>query len=229
MKPLLEAKDIHKSFITPKSHNGTFQLLKGVNLVLEKGQTIAIMGLSGEGKSTLLHILGTLEKPSHGSLRIQGYDALVAKNCDRLRQKSIGFVFQSFYLLDEESVLDNILIPAKIINTSIKSSKKRALNLLEQVNMLNTQDRPAKYLSGGEKQRVAIARAMMNKPSILFADEPTGNLDNQTSKTISKLLFESCHQNNSSLILVTHDEHLAQQCDIIYRLKDGKLHLCEKQ
>jgi lipoprotein-releasing system ATP-binding protein len=184
------------------------------------------MGKSGEGKTTLLHILGTLEKPCGGTLQINGQDAIRGP-CHTLRNQQVGFVFQSFNLLEDYSVLDNILMPARIGRISTAPSSpacKRALELLEEVGLKERADFPAKLLSGGEKQRAAIARALLNDPALLLADEPSGNLDSTNSEKIHQILIDCCRKKNKTLVIVTHDTHLAALMDKQFILKEGRLY-----
>ena len=208
----LEARNISKVFQKPHR----VEILKDISLVVQPKQSVAIMGASGEGKSTLLHILGTLEAPTSGSLIIAGQN----KPTPQLRNQKIGFVFQAFHLLEDYTVLQNVLMPAMIGGFD---AKERALKLLEKVGLSDRAHFPAKLLSGGEKQRVAIARALINNPDIILADEPSGNLDYNTSQIIHNLLMECVKEEGKSLILVTHDQELANLCDTTYRLINGEL------
>ena len=178
------------------------------------------MGPSGVGKSTLLHILGTLDTPTEGKLEIAGQNALTACAAT-LRNRHIGFIFQNYNLLDEYSVIDNVLMPTKIARISDKEDL--AKNLLEQVGLKDHMHHLAKQLSGGEKQRAAIARALCNHPDLILADEPTGNLDDANSKNIHELLITSAKTLSKGLIVVTHNHELAKQCDVIYILQGGCL------
>jgi lipoprotein-releasing system ATP-binding protein len=219
---MLKASHLKKTFRAPTP----IEILKSIDLEVLPNQTIAIMGSSGVGKSTLLHILGTLEKPDSGTLEIKG--KLTGKNNDRLRNREVGFIFQSFFLLENQTVLENVLMPAKIARLSTKVGSQahlRALHLLEKVGLSDRKHQLAKNLSGGEKQRTCIARALCNNPSLLFADEPTGNLDQTTSHTIQKLLLDTAKEENKALIVATHDRHFANLCDFIYELKAGQLEL----
>ncbi|MCB1148942.1 MAG: ABC transporter ATP-binding protein [Chlamydiia bacterium] len=221
MRPLLEARSLKKAFHFPKKQI----VLDGVDLTLGAGESAAIIGRSGEGKSTLLQILGTLDAADEGQIYYKG--ALVTSaSYNALRRSSFGFIFQSFHLLDDFTVLENILMPARIArkNTAKGSeSYQAAVSILERVGLLSHAENFAKQLSGGEKQRVAIARALVNKPELIFADEPTGNLDYQTSQEIRTLLFELLAQTGAGLVLVTHDTELASTCDSSYRLQSGLL------
>jgi len=214
---LLTAKDLTKTFTHPQK----VEILKGIDLEVRESESLAILGPSGVGKSTLLHILGTLEKPTSGHLTIKGQSPT-----DRTRRKDVGFIFQDFHLLESMSVLDNVLMPARIARQSTKPdtrSYKRALQLLDHVGLAERGTFKCRQLSGGEKQRVAIARALMNDPCLIFADEPTGNLDETTSKVIQDLLLDMSRKMHKSLVVVTHDRAFAQLCDRQATLHSGKL------
>lgn len=218
---ILQAREIYKSFYSPNE----VQLLKGINLTVHQGDTVAIMGRSGEGKSTLLHILGTLENPCKGSLEIGGQDISHA-NTNTLRNQRLAFIFQSFHLLEDYTALENVLMPARIGRKSVSKGSaayKNACDLLDHVGLKDRANFHTKLLSGGEKQRVAIARALCNNPDLILADEPTGNLDKHTSQSIQALLLGFAKERNKSLIIVTHDQDLANLCDHRYRLLEGVL------
>lgn len=218
---ILEAKNIKKSFYVPQE----IAILKKISLEVFPGDTIAITGRSGSGKSTLLQILGTLESPCDGFLSIAG-NSVNRFNKSFLRRRHLSFIFQSFHLFEESTALENILMPAKIARKSIlkgSSAYIRGMELLEQVGLADRAHFHTKLLSGGEKQRVALARALCNDPSIIFADEPSGNLDKETSTAIHKLLLDFVHQSNKALIVVTHNPELASMCKIHYDLQDGQL------
>lgn len=206
---VLKANNIHKSF-------GNIQVLKGVNLILESGESMAILGRSGEGKTTLLHILGNLEEPDSGHVEI-GSKLLTKNNAPFIRREKIGFIFQSYNLLEDFTALENVLMPARIARKQVSEAK--GLNLLLSVGLEEKKLILAKNLSGGERQRIAIARALCNDPSIILADEPTGNLDRANSEQVSNLLLGL----KRSLVLVTHDSELASLCQHQYILKNGKL------
>lgn len=206
---ILKATRIYKSY--PK-----IKVLSGISLTVNLGESIAICGRSGEGKTTLLHILGTLEEPDSGALEIGG-ETLTRSNASRLRNQQIGFVFQAYNLLEDFTALENILMPARIARRPI--DKKKGMELLELVGLEERAHFPAKFLSGGERQRAAIARALCNDPSLILADEPTGNLDRANGKKIGEILISL----KKSLILVTHDPDLAALCDKKYTLKEGLL------
>lgn len=218
-KNVLIAKDIKKSF---PSVEGVSNILNGVNLTLEKGKSLAIMGASGEGKTTLLHILGGLETPTSGIVTINDR-IITSKNAAEIRNLNIGYIFQTYNLLEDLTAIENIVMPAKIKRDISKKSYSKALDLLQKINLENRKDHLAKSLSGGEKQRVAIARAFCNDPEIILADEPTGNLDHHNSISIHNLLFSFIKDRMKSLIIVTHDKELASMCDNIHILKDGFL------
>jgi lipoprotein-releasing system ATP-binding protein len=189
------------------------------------GESVAIMGKSGEGKSTLLHILGTLEEPTMGELFLLN-QKVEFSNCASIRNRHIGFVFQAFNLLEEETLLENILLPAKIGRQSTHSSSpiyERALMLLESVELLEKKHCLARQLSGGEKQRAAIARALLNHPDIILADEPSGNLDAHNAQKIQHLLLNATRLHKKTLILATHDPELAALCDRQLHLREGAL------
>ena len=218
---ILKAQNIHKAFFHPIKT----QILRGLNLIVSKGETVAIMGRSGEGKSTLLHILGTLETPCKGSLEIAHHDAAHFSKTT-IRNKHIGFVFQSFHLLEDYSVLDNVLMPSRIARNSVQrgsAAHTKAVHFLHLVGLSDRIHHNAKLLSGGEKQRATIARALCNDPDIILADEPSGNLDSQNAAIIHELLLSFAKNNNKALIVVTHDQELAALCDTQYRLKSGIL------
>ena len=212
---MIQAQDIVKSF-------GQLQVLKGINFSVEKGKIIAIVGASGAGKSTLLQILGTLSTPDSGSLIIDGVDVLKLKGDEisSFRGKKLGFVFQAHHLLPEFTALENAMMPALIAGTSAKEARTKAEKLLCQLGLEERLSHKPSELSGGEQQRVAIARALINDPAVLFADEPTGNLDSITKQEIHNIFF-SLRDKGQTIVLVTHDEHLAQMCDSCVRMQDG--------
>lgn len=220
---VLKATKLKKTFRYPVK----VPILNGADLTVNSGETVAIMGRSGEGKTTLLHILGTLEKACEGKIEIAGQDVSTF-NKTTIRNQNIGFIFQSFHLLEDYTPLENILMPARIARKSTKKGSpaySRALHLLEEVGLSDRAHFQTKQLSGGEKQRVAIARAMFNDPDLILADEPSGNLDRKTSLHIHELLLNFAKNNNKALIVVTHDPELAAKCDHQYRLVDGVLRL----
>ncbi len=223
MTPLIQAREITKTFYQP-SH---VELLKNVSLDLLPEKSMAIMGASGVGKTTLLHILGTIEPANSGSLSICG-ESFRKSHAHQVRHRHIGFIFQAFGLLEDFTAIDNILMPARIGGKSVLKKSvayQQAEELLEVVDMKARAHFPAKLLSGGEKQRIAIARALFNDPEIILADEPSGNLDHENSTVIHSILMELVKKMKKGLIVVTHDEELAELCDEIYLLKDGVLTL----
>ncbi|MFV0339535.1 MAG: ABC transporter ATP-binding protein [Parachlamydiaceae bacterium] len=218
---ILKARKIKKQFLHPIK----IDLLRGIDLDVAQGETCAIMGRSGEGKSTLLQILGTLDTPTDGTLEIAS-QTVVSGNQAILRNRELGFVFQSFHLLEDYTVLQNVLMPSLIARKDVSEKSEafqRALWLLEQIGLIDRKDHFAKQLSGGEKQRVAIARALQNDPSLILADEPSGNLDRKTADGIHTLLLSFVNDHKKSLIVVTHDEELANLCQSHYRLNTGLL------
>lgn len=213
---IIEAHGIHKSF-------GQLEVLKGVDFSAAEGETVAIVGASGAGKSTLLQILGTLSTPDSGSLLIDGQDVLRLRS-DALaafRGRRIGFVFQAHHLLPEFTALENIMIPALIAGRKMQEAKKEAAALLELMGIAARADHKPSELSGGEQQRVAIARAIINRPAVLLADEPTGNLDSATKQEIHKVFFDLRDTTGQTVVIVTHDPGLASLCDRSLTMKDG--------
>lgn len=206
---ILRARALRKSY-------AKMPVLSGIDLSLHAGQSIAICGRSGEGKTTLLHILGTLEEPDTGSIEIHG-ETLTRSNAAQIRNQYIGFIFQSYNLLEDFSTLENVLMPARIARRT--PNRSHGLELLKLVGLEHKADTSVKFLSGGERQRVAIARALCNDPDIILADEPTGNLDRANAENIGKILISL----NKTLIVVTHDTSLAALCQKQYTLKDGAL------
>lgn len=212
------ARGVKKSF----THPTQIDLLTSIDLEVESGETVAIVGASGEGKSTLLQILATLESSSGGELELLG-QKVPGLNLPRFRNRHIGFVFQSFHLLDDESALSNVLLPAWIGRRRGESPRRRALELLDEVGLSHRVHFPVKLLSGGERQRVAIARALCNDPDLLFADEPSGNLDHANSQAIHDLLLSCAKRRGKTLVIVTHNRTLADRCDRSYTLCAGRL------
>ena len=213
---MIQAKQIRKSF-------GTLEVLKGVDFSVQALEVVAIMGASGAGKSTLLQILGTLLTPDSGSLTIDGTDVLrLSGNAlSAFRNPRIGFVFQAHHLLPEFTAQENVMMPALIGGTGIREARKKADELLEAVGLSGRAAHKPSQLSGGEQQRVAIARALVNSPAIVFADEPTGNLDSHTKDEIHQLLLQLRKERGQTVVVVTHDAGLAQLCDRSCLLLDG--------
>lgn len=219
---LLNAKFVHKVY--GKKEN-KFAALKGVSLSILKGESVAIIGKSGSGKSTLMHVLAALDKPTKGAIYFDKKDLskFSQDKLDRLRNKEFGFIFQQFFLNGRETVLENVALPLKIAGVGARERKKRALEALAQVDLVDKAKNKATDLSGGQKQRVCIARALVTNPSLIFADEPTGNLDTENGQRVVDLLFKLNKQNDITLIIVTHDDELAALCDRRLYMKDGLL------
>ena len=217
--PLLAAYDLKKDFDMP---SGLLPVLKGVHFTLQSGDLAFIIGRSGSGKSTLLHLLGGLDQPTSGKILFEGEDmtSMNEKKLARLRNRRLGFVFQFYYLLPELTVYENVILPSIIAG---KRDDKWAKEILKRVKLLSRQDHYPNELSGGEQQRTAIARALINRPSLVLCDEPTGNLDNETAETILGLLTDLNQRDGQSFIMVTHDEGLAWRFANVFRLVDGVL------
>ena len=215
---IIKATGIEKSF-------GTLKVLKGVDFEASKGEVVAIMGASGAGKSTLLQILGTLSTPDAGSLTIDGADPLRMdeRELSAFRGRHIGFVFQAHHLLPEFTALENVMIPALIVGRSEAQARQAAQQLLSTVGLSHRLTHKPSQLSGGEQQRVAIARALVNSPDVLFADEPSGNLDSATKAEIHALFFELRKRLGQTIVIVTHDSTLADMCDRSLHMVDGTL------
>ena len=215
---MLIATDIHKSY-------GPLEVLKGVDIRIEKGEIVSIAGSSGAGKSTLLHILGTLDLPDKGEIVIDNVKVsnLRGKKLAAFRNEHIGFVFQFHHLLPEFSAVENICIPAWIAGKKTKTVEKRAYELLELLNLKDRGDHKPGQLSGGEQQRVAVARALINNPSVVMADEPTGNLDSANAKELHNLFIDLRNRFQQTFLIVTHNEELAQLSDRLLHMKDGKI------
>lgn len=214
---IIEAANIHKSF-------GKLEVLKGIDFSAEKSEVIAVTGASGAGKTTLLQILGTLSTPDSGTLIIDGKNVLglSGRELAAFRGRRIGFVFQAHHLLPEFTSLENVMIPALIAGKKFGEARPKAVELLEKVGLSHRMDHKPSELSGGEQQRVAIARALINSPAVLFADEPTGNLDSTTKQEIHALLFQLRKDLGQTIIIVTHDPELAGLCDRCLVMKDGE-------
>ncbi len=214
---IIKATGIEKSF-------GDLKVLRGVDFSVSESEVVSIMGASGAGKSTLLQILGTLMTPSAGSLEIDGEDVLSMgeKALSAFRNRRIGFVFQQHHLLPEFNALENVMIPALIGGRSSREARSQAERLLGEVGLSERWNHKPNQLSGGEQQRVAIARALVNSPAILFADEPSGNLDSRTKEEIHSLFFDLRKKTGQTIVIVTHDSGLAALCDRTCVLKDGQ-------
>lgn len=218
----IEVVDMKKVYGSGQS---AFEALKGVNFTIKKGESVAIIGKSGSGKSTLMHILALLDRPSSGKIALLNQDTRQIKNSslNKMRNETFGFVFQQFFINPKDTVLSNVLLPLKIAGIPSRKRKQMAMEALESVELSDKADNKANDLSGGQKQRVCIARAIVNQPEIIFADEPTGNLDTVTGEKIEKLLFELNQKKGITLIIVTHDPELADRCDRQIHIKDGLL------
>lgn len=216
---LITIKDIKRDFVLG---NEIINVLKGIDLQIKRGEYVALMGPSGSGKSTLMNILGCLDTPTSGTYILNGKDVSQMHDDDlaEIRNKEIGFVFQTFNLLPRTTALDNVALPMIYAGYSKTERKERATEVLTQVGLNDRMDHQPNQLSGGQRQRVAVARALVNKPSIILADEPTGNLDSKTSEEIMKL-FGEIHANGNTVILVTHEEDIAAYAHRIIRLRDG--------
>jgi ABC-type antimicrobial peptide transport system, ATPase component len=214
---IIEARDIRKRF-------GTLEVLKGIDFCADAHEVVSIMGASGAGKTTLLQILGTLSTPDSGTLLVDGQDVLQLQGeaLAAFRGRRIGFVFQAHHLLPEFSAEENVLIPALIAGVPMKEARAKAVRLLGEVGLQARLGHKPAELSGGEQQRVAIARALVNDPAVLFADEPTGNLDSVTKQEIHRLLFSLRERLGQTIVIVTHDPELAALCDRSLTMKDGQ-------
>ena len=215
---LLIAKDLYKNY-------GPIPVLKGVSLEISKGELVSIVGASGAGKSTLLYLVSSLEKADKGSLFFEGQDIaqLSNKAISQYRNEHIGFVFQFHHLLPEFTALENICVPGWIAKKSKKALEKKAIELLDFMGLADKADKKPNSLSGGEQQRVAVARALINDPSLIFADEPTGNLDSENAIALHELFIQLRDKMNQSFLIVTHNDSLADRCNRKLTMKDGKI------
>lgn len=218
---MLELRNVSRVFI---DKTRSIKVLENVHLKVGRGEKLAIVGPSGSGKSTLLYIMGLLDKPTTGQVIYHAKDMAHTDDKARshLRNQSLGFVYQSHYLLPEFTALENVLMPATIAGKVTKKHRARAKNLLSRLGVMHRVEHYPGQLSGGEQQRVAIARALLNKPEVLFADEPTGNLDEETSDKVFKLFEEVINEEGTTLILVTHNRELASRCDNILTISQGR-------
>lgn len=221
---VLAAGGIHKSY---QRHRRRIDVLQGAELQVRYGQSVAIVGRSGAGKSTLLHVLGGLDRPDRGRVLVGGHDlyALTPARRARIRANDIGFVFQSYHLMQEMDLLENVMLPSMAAGSRLtrRQARRRSLELLDQVGLSGRASHMPAQLSGGEQQRAALARALMNRPGLLLADEPTGNLDHTTADMILELLFAMSRRENLALLIVTHDPGVAGRCHRHLLLEDGKL------
>lgn len=221
-KPIISLHQVTKVY--GKGDNAV-EALRGIDLDIRSGEAIAIIGRSGSGKSTLAHVMATLDRPTSGKVLINGSEVgrRPRRASNRLRNQEIGFVFQQFFMNARDSVLDNVMLPMIIAGIRPRLRRKRALDALETVGLLDKAYARASDLSGGQKQRVCIARAIVNKPSIILADEPTGNLDTATSRVVEDMLFRLNQERGITLVIVTHDPDLAQRCGRQVRIADGQV------
>lgn len=225
---MLEAINLSKTYTS----DGTdYEVLKNINLKIDEGECVAIIGKSGSGKSTLMHLLACLDSPTIGRIEFEGNDVstLSERERDLLRNGKFGFVFQQFFLNGRDTVLENVIFPLRIRGTSQYRMVRAAMDALEAVDLKDKDDKKAKDLSGGEKQRVCIARALVGNPRLIFADEPTGNLDSTTGEMVEKMLFDLNQEKGITLVIVTHDADLAKKCSRIIELKDGEIVTDTKQ
>lgn len=220
MKSLLELQDIYLNY---KTENTLVEVIKGVNLKINSGENVAVVGKSGSGKTSLIMLIAGLEKATSGKIIFEDQDISTYSEDELadLRKRKIGIVFQSFYLIPNYTALENVSLVLEI--NKIENAQKKSAELLEQFGLKDRLNHFPSQLSGGEQQRVAIARSIILSPKLILADEPSGNLDSENSKLIINLLFKYSKQNNSSLILVTHDQSIARECDKIIEIKDGKI------
>ena len=220
--PLLQIRDVHKSYGRGPTR---FDALKGVSFDVGEGESIAIVGKSGSGKSTLMHLLALLDAPDTGTIALEGVQTarLRGAHLNRTRNKTFGFVFQQFFLTGGNSVLENVVLPLKIAGVRAGERRRRGMAALEQLDLADKARNRAVDLSGGQKQRVVIARALVNNPRIIFADEPTGNLDSATGAVVEDILFGLNREHGITLIVVTHDEDLAARCDRRIVIRDGRI------
>jgi len=216
---IIETKDLKRLF---QVGSETVEALKGINLSVEKGEFVSIMGPSGSGKTTLMNIIGCLDTPTQGTyyLNNQLVNKLDDDELASIRNKEIGFVFQSFHLLAKNSALNNVMLPMKYAGVKESEAEKRAIDVLDKVGLSDRTSHAPSELSGGQQQRVAIARALVNNPSIIFADEPTGNLDSQTGDDVMNL-FKELNSQGQTIILITHEEDVARQSKRIINIRDG--------
>lgn len=215
---MIELKGITKSF-------GSLQVLKGIDLTIGKGEVVSIVGPSGAGKTTLLQIMGTLDKADTGTVAINGMEVstLNERELSAFRNRHIGFVFQFHQLLPEFTALENVMIPAYIAKVPHKEAHRHATDVLELLGLANRADHKPNELSGGEKQRVAVARALINRPSVIFADEPSGSLDTKNKEELHRLFFELRDKLQQTFVIVTHDEGLAKLTDRTIHMLDGRI------
>jgi putative ABC transport system ATP-binding protein len=220
MTPIISVRDVRRSYGRGPNR---FDALKGVSLDIAEGESVAIVGKSGSGKSTLMHVLALLDAPTSGTVELEGVDTgtLTGGRLNRTRNKTFGFVFQQFFLTANASVLENVVLPMTIAGVPRGERRRRGLAALEQLELDDKAASKARDLSGGQKQRTVIARALVNDPRVIFADEPTGNLDTATGAVVEDILFSLQREHGITLIVVTHDEELAARCDRRIVVRDG--------
>jgi len=218
--PILSVRDLHKTYGRGPSR---FDALRGVSLDIRTGESIAIVGKSGSGKSTLMHLLALLDQPSEGTVLLDDQDTRTLRGAqlNRARNKTFGFVFQQFFLTPGQTALENVTLPLKIAGVGRRARRDRAMSALEQLELDDKAKNKAVNLSGGQKQRVVIARALVNNPRVIFADEPTGNLDSGTGRVVEEILFGLNREHGITLVIVTHDDDLAARCDRRIHIRDG--------
>jgi len=222
MEPLLEVENLKKSY--PTGGGDRLEVLRGVSFAVHRGEVVAIVGESGTGKSTLLHLLGALDRPDSGTVHFDGHDIFL-KDDDALaafRNRSVGFIFQFHHLLPEFTALENVAMPGLIQGLDLEAARPRVLELLRQLGLEARADHRPSELSGGEQQRVAVARALMNRPGLILADEPTGNLDSGTGAEIMQIL-DALHDEGSTILLVTHEAYIAEHASRQIHLLDGRI------
>ncbi|MRX44669.1 ABC transporter ATP-binding protein [Agromyces kandeliae] len=220
--PVLRVEGLHRAYGRGPTR---FEALKGVDVEVRAGESLAIVGKSGSGKSTLMHLLALLDRPTSGSVELNGLpaDRLRGRELNRVRNQTFGFVFQQFFLTPSATVLENVILPLKIAGVGRGERKRRGMAVLEQLGLADKAKNKAIDLSGGQKQRVVIARALVNDPQVIFADEPTGNLDTTTGAAVEDLLFGLNRERGITLVVVTHDEELASRCDRRITVRDGRI------
>ncbi|WP_353829268.1 ABC transporter ATP-binding protein [Agromyces sp. SYSU T0242] len=220
--PVLHAHDLRKSYGRGETR---FDALRGVDVDVNAGEALAIVGKSGSGKSTLMHLLALLDRPTSGRVLLNGVPAeqLRGRELNRVRNQTFGFVFQQFFLTPSATVLENVILPLKIAGVGRAERRRRGMEALEQLDLADKARNRATDLSGGQKQRVVIARALVNDPQVIFADEPTGNLDTATGAAVEDILFGLNRERGITLVVVTHDEDLAERCDRRITVRDGRI------
>ncbi len=224
-REIIRAEKIHKTYPS-RSGKGVLEVLKNVDLTVHSSQITAVIGSSGCGKSTLLHLLGGLDRPDSGSVYWDG-QSIYDWDPDKLaeeRNRRVGFIFQFHHLLPEFTAVENVYMPALIAGQPVEKAEERAMQLLDQVGMADRSQHRPSQLSGGEQQRVAICRALMNKPGLLLADEPTGNLDEENTELVLSQLFDLRKSEQVAMVLITHEKEIASRCNTMYELKQGALH-----